>query len=198
MCSNRVLRWIVLTVIGLGLAAGLVLFCLWQRDREAWWELSCVGKINNLGMMLRYDYLEKGGAPISSEATRRGQELNAVLALGKSTQLAQWNWRCYTYVHKYGESAAIESYRMPDWTYDQWQKVEAFFVEFPKNKDSIPLSYIAPAIWDARPVHRGCRNVLFVDGDIRRRIPEDVFQKLRNASEEYVRGKPRDAAPHHQ
>ena len=77
---------------------------------------------------------------------------------------------------------------MPDWTVEQWQKADSFLLRVDLDGDGIEEWYSAPMIWDTLPVHHGGRNVLTREGRVRVRVSEDLFQKLRKASEEFVRG----------
>jgi prepilin-type processing-associated H-X9-DG protein len=177
---------VLAVVLVVGVIAGAPWLLRFIRSRDPATEASCVGVIINLKLAL-FECLEEGSAPVSDETTRRGSELNAVPALGKYAGKFPWKWYCATRVVLHGEDAGGESYRMPDWTVEQWKRGRKFYMEIPARQPHASDSYHAPAIWDTEPVHGGRRTVLFLDGVILRGVPESLFQKLRRASEEFAR-----------
>ncbi len=165
---------------------GLLLSWVLRRGERGLWETSCVGSLCNFRFMVR-EALDTGKAPPRTDTTRRGSELNAVLALEEQSRGLSRKFWCYGYTYQHGKGERIESYRMPDWTFEQWQKADNFLLKMDSDGDGVEEWYAAPAIWDTEPVHDSRRNVLFLDSTIRARVPEDIFQQLRKASEEFVR-----------
>ena len=180
-------KWILLlSVLGAVLIlAGSLALLMWRAEQAAR-VVSCVANLNNLKSLLR-ESLGEGGDPPDTDHARRGTELNALLALGPYLRNDPSAFGCREQVHQYGGGAAVESYRMPDWTREQWQRAGHFQLELRHVPSPWQDAYSAPVIWDTEPVHNGARNVLFYHGTIRSRVPEEIFQQLRKASEEFVR-----------
>ena len=187
MSPNRRLLWLA-TIGTVLIAAGSITWVLWPRPPWGVWEVACVGRLHNLWLVLGDTVLSSKEMPISDEVSRRGSELNAVLALRQHLSGRLGEFRCLAYAHDHGSEGINESYRMPDWTREQWKRAGHFKLELRYVPSPWQDRYSAPVIWDTEPVHNGTRNVLFYHGAIRRRVPEEIFQQLRKASEESVRG----------
>ena len=181
-------KWIlvlcILIVVALVAAVGYVWHgVLEARERE--WESHCVARLIQIRFALQ-NCIDDGHVPVSSSATRRNGELDAIPALdGYLSQ--RDSLQCPAFVSRYPGEVSGGSYRIPDWTLAQWRRV--------RNSGG---ACSRPIAWDARPVHDGLRFVLFADGHIERGVAEDVFQQLRKASEEFVRdaaAEPKPVAP---
>lgn len=173
-----------------GLALTLCLAALWfvhvfYRAQESSRCVSCVGRLSQLRYCLRRA-LDDGQFPLSDSATRRDDGLDAIQALAAHDDSVR-RFQCPTFTLRFSDAVARGSYRMPDWTPEQWNRAagvalygrEAGFYEAPDRDVAV--------LWDTLPVHGGRRNVLFMSGHVRRCVPEDEFHALRRADEEFVR-----------
>jgi hypothetical protein len=130
--------------------------------------------------------ISEGVYPESTPGTRVGDELDAIRSLGRYIDDKPW-LQCPAFRETFGREGRRDAYHMPDWTPAQWERAKQFFLTAPSPGNESARTYGAPVIWDAEPVHRGCRSVAFRDGVVGRGIPEDLFQRLRRESEAFVR-----------
>ena len=178
-------KWILSVCIAVLVLVVVAVLYVWhgiRETRERDWEMYCVARLTQIRFALQ-NCIDDGNVPVSSNTTQRNGKLDAIPALeGYLSQRP--SLQCPAFVSQHPDEVAGGSYRIPDWTLAQWQKVQNSGAT-----ESVPIA------WDARPVHGGLRFVLFANRHIERGVAEDVFQQLRKASEEFVRSETPDPKP---
>jgi hypothetical protein len=147
--------------------------------------VECQGRLIQLRIIFERN-LSKGMHPESDPEMSAGSEIDAFTGL-KVNINARASVECPAFRNRFSAANRHDAYHMPNWTPAQWQRAQSFCSGPLDTVGLGQVSYGAPAIWDSEPIHRGCRNVVFLDGSVVRGVPENLFQRLRRESEAFVR-----------